>query len=90
MKSRTPVTSPLRYVRGLTDWYLEPSSMSTSYIFISSDSDDERTGSFVSYIILSDLEAEDVASPTDVLDYVLVLDIDTEPFEALASPDYTP
>ncbi|GJY86070.1 hypothetical protein Tco_0500096 [Tanacetum coccineum] len=42
------------------------------------------TGSFASYIILSDLKTEDVASPT-----VPDSDIDTESFEVPASPDYT-
>nr|GEZ28604.1 hypothetical protein [Tanacetum cinerariifolium] len=63
--------------------------MSTSHFFISSDSDDESTSSFVSYIILSNSKAKDVTSPTVVINYVPDLDTDTEPFEAPASPDYT-
>ncbi|GJT13819.1 hypothetical protein Tco_0860861 [Tanacetum coccineum] len=54
------------------------------------DSDDESIGSSVSYIILSDSEAKDIASPTAVLDYVPAWDTDTEPFEAPTSPDYAP
>ncbi|GKE79877.1 hypothetical protein Tco_1549877, partial [Tanacetum coccineum] len=34
--------------------------------------------------------AEDIASPTAVLDYVSVLNTNTEHFEAPASPDYAP
>ncbi|GJV33635.1 hypothetical protein Tco_1394035 [Tanacetum coccineum] len=55
--------------------------MSTSYITISSDSDDESTGSSISYIILSNSKAEDIALLTLVLDYVQASDINTESSE---------
>ncbi|GJS89180.1 hypothetical protein Tco_0771816 [Tanacetum coccineum] len=74
--------------------------MSTSHISICSDSDDESTGWSVSYIILSDTEDEDTASPAALAapspayvsaspDYVPASDTETEPFEAPTSPDYT-
>ncbi|GKA38536.1 hypothetical protein Tco_0731087 [Tanacetum coccineum] len=47
--------------------------MSTSYITISSDSEDDSTGSSISYIILSDLEAVDTALPTTSLAYQLTM-----------------
>ncbi|GJY36092.1 hypothetical protein Tco_0421470 [Tanacetum coccineum] len=84
------VTFPLRYFEGVTDWYLEPSGVSTSHISIYSNYDDESIESSISYIILSDSEAEGVTSPTAVLDYALVLNTDTELFEAPPSPDYAP
>ncbi|GKB13966.1 hypothetical protein Tco_0847889 [Tanacetum coccineum] len=75
--------------------------MSTSHISSYSDSDNESTGSSVSYIILSDLEVKNIASPAAVTppladyvlvlpDYILISDIETEPFEAPTSPNYTP
>ncbi|GKE37632.1 hypothetical protein Tco_1461037, partial [Tanacetum coccineum] len=73
---------------GVTDLYLEPSSMSTSHISISSDSNNKSTSSSLYYIILSNSKAEYIASLTAVLDYVPVSDTDTEHFEAPASPDY--
>ncbi|GJU64941.1 hypothetical protein Tco_1246776 [Tanacetum coccineum] len=82
------VTFSLRYFEGVTDWYLEPSDVSTSHISIYSNYDDESTESSIYYIILSDSEAEGVASPTAVLDYALVSNTDTELFEAPPSPDY--
>ncbi|GJY47423.1 hypothetical protein Tco_0436486 [Tanacetum coccineum] len=61
---------------------------SVSHISISSGSNDESTGSSTSYIILLDLDAKGSASPTTVLDFALVSDTDSEPFEAPPSPDY--
>ncbi|GJR97428.1 hypothetical protein Tco_0269602 [Tanacetum coccineum] len=66
--------------------------MSTSYITISLDSGDESTALFVSYIIISNSEDEDTASPAALappsLDYVPAspnyapgLETDTEPLE---------
>nr|GFA68529.1 hypothetical protein [Tanacetum cinerariifolium] len=52
--------------------------------------DEESIGSSISYIILSDSEAEHVTSPIVILDYALSSDTDTEPFKALPSPDDTP
>nr|GFB29134.1 hypothetical protein [Tanacetum cinerariifolium] len=74
--------------------------MSSSYISIYSNSDDESTSSYVSYIILSHLEARDTASPAALVppspdyilassDYVPALDTKNEPFKAPTSPDYT-
>nr|GEY40316.1 hypothetical protein [Tanacetum cinerariifolium] len=74
--------------------------MSTSHISIYSDSNNESSGSFISYIILSDSEAEETASPAALTpsspdyiltspDYLPALDMKTKSFEALASPDYT-
>ncbi|GJW79312.1 hypothetical protein Tco_0140994, partial [Tanacetum coccineum] len=62
---------------------------------------DESIGSSVSYIILSDSEADDTTLPVVLApplpdyvqaspNYVLPLDIKTEPFEAPASADYAP
>ncbi|GKE72152.1 hypothetical protein Tco_1534193 [Tanacetum coccineum] len=55
--------------------------MSTSYIYILSDSEDESIGSSVSCIILSDSEEVEVASPTTVLDVALESDAETESYE---------
>ncbi|GKB07670.1 hypothetical protein Tco_0835954 [Tanacetum coccineum] len=64
--------------------------MSTSHISISSDSDDEIISSYVSYIILSDLETEDIASPTVILEYLPASDAQIKPFEVPPSLDYAP
>ncbi|GJT79997.1 hypothetical protein Tco_1054339 [Tanacetum coccineum] len=63
---------------------------SVSHISILSSFDDESTGSSISYIILSDLKVDGVASPTVVLDFALVSDTDSESFEDPPSPDYAP
>nr|GEZ42004.1 reverse transcriptase domain-containing protein [Tanacetum cinerariifolium] len=73
--------------------YLRGSSYET--LFVLSSSNKERllyksTGSSTSYIILLDLEANGVASPTIVLDFALVSDTDSKPFEAPPSHDYAP
>ncbi|GJZ64412.1 hypothetical protein Tco_0620833 [Tanacetum coccineum] len=57
---------------------------------ISSDSNDESIDSSVSYIILSDTETADTASPTAILEYSPAFDAETAPFEAPLSPDYAP
>ncbi|GJX94480.1 hypothetical protein Tco_0349066 [Tanacetum coccineum] len=64
--------------------------MYASYMSISLDSDDESSGSSISYIILSDTETEDTASPTIVPNYAPPSNHETKPFEAPPSPDYTP
>ncbi|GJU37884.1 hypothetical protein Tco_1186238 [Tanacetum coccineum] len=72
--------------------------MSTSYITISLDSNEDSTDASVSYIILSDSEAGDttsLAAPAPLSldyvpaspDYVPASDTETEPFEALTSLD---
>nr|GEY36653.1 hypothetical protein [Tanacetum cinerariifolium] len=74
--------------------------MSSSHISIYSDSNDESTNSYVSYIILSDSEAEDTASPIGLAppspdyipalpDYAPASNTKTEPFKAQTSPNYT-
>ncbi|GJS29044.1 hypothetical protein Tco_0489664 [Tanacetum coccineum] len=77
--------------------------MSTSYITISLDSDDESTSSSIPYIILSsNSKTEDTASPATLLtppspNYVLALpyyvtasDTAIESLDVSASPDYAP
>ncbi|GJS16586.1 hypothetical protein Tco_0411058 [Tanacetum coccineum] len=72
--------------------------MSTTRISIYSDSDNESADMFVSYIILSDSEAEDTALPAALAppsvdyvqaspEYILISNTDIEPFEAPTSPD---
>ncbi|GKD79740.1 hypothetical protein Tco_1342361 [Tanacetum coccineum] len=56
--------------------------MSTSRISMYSDSDDESTGSSVTYIVLSDSEVEDTASPTTFKP--------PSPDYVLTSPNYVP
>nr|GFC37749.1 hypothetical protein [Tanacetum cinerariifolium] len=51
-------------------------------------SDDESIGSSISYIILSNSKTDGAASPIAVLDFALVLDTDSEPFEAPPSLNY--
>nr|GFA26447.1 hypothetical protein [Tanacetum cinerariifolium] len=55
---------------------------------VSIGSDDESIGSSISYIILSNSKTDGAASPIVVLDFALVLDTDSEPFEAPPSLDY--
>ncbi|GKA41428.1 hypothetical protein Tco_0734021 [Tanacetum coccineum] len=73
--------------------------MSTSYITINSNSNDESTDSSISYIILSKSEVEDTTSLTALAppspdyvpalpDYAPVSDTKTESFEAWASLGY--
>ncbi|GJS03307.1 hypothetical protein Tco_0319815 [Tanacetum coccineum] len=73
--------------------------MYTSYITIFLDSKNESTGSSISYIILSESNAKETASPAALAppspdyipssqDYVLASNTKTKPFEAPTLPNY--
>ncbi|GJR70449.1 hypothetical protein Tco_0016514 [Tanacetum coccineum] len=70
--------STATYFEGATDWYHEPSIMSSFVIPVFADSMNEYVGSSTSPIILADFDSE--TTP----------DTESEPSEAPLSPDYVP